>query len=87
MSDPWKPYKDTEGERTAIQAVFDGVATEGQQKACLEAIFNICGLDDLSYRPTSDRDTAFAEGKRFVGLQILKLAKLKAGVTTRKPHG
>ena len=75
---PWLPYKESDVERRAIQAVWDGTATDGQQRAALEAIFQICGLDDLSYRPNSDRDTSFAEGKRFVGLQILKIAKLKA---------
>jgi hypothetical protein len=30
----------------------------------------------LSYRPQSERDTSFAEGKRFVGMQIVKQLKL-----------
>jgi len=36
----------------------------------------ICGTYDLSYRPDSDRDTAFAEGKRMVGLQLVKFSKI-----------
>lgn len=37
-----------------------------------------CNLYDLSYRPGpgGERDTAFAEGRRFVGQQVLKLAKI-----------
>lgn len=60
----------------AIRAVNDGVATPEQQRLALTTIIEeICGYYDLSYRP-SDRDTAFAEGKRFVGAQIVKLTKL-----------
>ena len=30
----------------------------------------------MSYRPDSERDTAFAEGKRHVGTQIVKFLKI-----------
>ena len=78
QKDPWMPFRETDQQRSALQALYDGVANEGQQKVALQAIFELCGLDDLSYRPDSDRDTAFAEGKRFVGLQLYKIAHIKA---------
>lgn len=61
----------------AIIAVHDGVASEEQQKqAFLAIITNVCGHHDLSYRPDEmggERDTAFAEGKRYVATQLMKL--------------
>lgn len=60
----------------AIQALHRGDATADQQKRALDYIITLAGTYDLSYRPESDRDTAFAEGKRFVGLQIVKAINL-----------
>jgi hypothetical protein len=57
----------------ALKALQAGTATpEQQQRALKWLIENACGTYDLSYRPESDRETAFAEGRRFVGLQIIK---------------
>lgn len=57
----------------AIKSLAAGEATPDQQMRALEWIIEAaCGTYDLSYRPSSDRDTAFAEGRRFVGLQIVK---------------
>ncbi|SDH08351.1 hypothetical protein [Pelagibacterium luteolum] len=61
----------------AIRALHEGVANEGQQRRAMEWIIrNACGMYDLSYRPggqDGDRATAFAEGRRFAGLQIAKM--------------
>ena len=63
-------------ELTAIKAVQRGNATEEQQRVAWVCITEkICETYGLSYRP-SQRDTDFAEGKRFVGLQLIKLSKL-----------
>jgi hypothetical protein len=46
----------------------------------LNWIVHICaGAHSMSYRPGADgdRDTAFAEGRRFVGNQILKQTLLR----------
>lgn len=69
------PY--TEPDTMAIKALATGTASEGQQRRALDWIINtLCGTYDLSYRPDSERNTAFAEGKRFVGLQLIKQIKL-----------
>lgn len=61
----------------AIQAVARGDATQGQQERALAWIVEtLCETYGLSYRPESSHETAFAEGKRFVGLQIVKLTKI-----------
>lgn len=75
--DPWKPVDWGVEDAYAVKAVMAGTASEGQQRRAMAFIVNqICGTYDLSYRPTSDRDTAFAEGKRFVGLQCVKFANI-----------
>jgi hypothetical protein len=74
---PWRPAPYEEADVYAIKALAAGVANEGQQQRALGWIVNtLCGTYDLSYRPDSDRNTAFAEGKRHVGNQLVKLTKI-----------
>lgn len=76
---PWHPAAYDELITGAIKALAAGNASEPQQKRALSWIINeVCGTYDLSYRPGADgdRDTAFAEGARFVGMQIVKQTKL-----------
>lgn len=61
-----------------MQALERGEADKDQQQRALQWILRASCIGDLSYRPGSERDTAFAEGKRFVGLQIHKLLILNA---------
>lgn len=76
-SAPWAPPAYELADSTAIKALADGTANpEQQQRALRWIIENACGTYELSYRPTSDRDTCLAEGRRFVGLQIVKMLKL-----------
>lgn len=65
----------------AIKALFSGTADADQQTRAVRWILSCASnMDDLSYRPGPDgaRDTAFAEGKRFVGIQLYKLAHLSS---------
>lgn len=64
----------------ALKAMSEGVASDTQQRLILHEVLNLTGYYDLSYRPDSDRDTAFAEGKRFVGAQIVKMVNLPADI-------
>jgi hypothetical protein len=62
-----------------MKALLAGNANEGQQKRALDWIITkACGTYDMSFRagPDGDRETSFAEGKRHVGNQIIKLMKL-----------
>ena len=77
---PFMPADYSEPDAFAMKALAEGVATEDQQKRALDWIINqCCKTYDLSYRPDSDRDTVFAEGKRYVGNEIIKLIKVKIG--------
>jgi hypothetical protein len=76
---PWHPAPYDEAVTGALKALQSGTANAAQQQRALKWIIEpLCGTYDLSYRPGEDgeRDTAFAEGKRFVGQQIVKQLKL-----------
>lgn len=69
------PY--TRADINAVKGCIAGTADSDQQKRAMKWIIEtVCATYDLSYRPESDRDTAFAEGRRFVGLQLVKALKL-----------
>ena len=74
----WLPANYTSHDVTAIQAVAAGQANADQQKRALQWIMLMAAeINEISYRSDAhggDRETAFAEGRRFVGLQVKKLA-------------
>jgi hypothetical protein len=85
---PWKPVEVNEtpvvgpgylnkADAIAIKAMAQGEATPDQQKRALDAVmYRIACMDDLSFRADDhggERDGAFAEGKRYVALQMKKI--------------
>lgn len=85
---PWKPAKFDNADAAAMQALAAGNASSMQQKRAITWIIDkCCATYDLSYRPgvEGDRDTVFAEGKRSVGLQLVKLIKVKIGLLRSEP--
>ena len=59
---------------SAVQALQRGEADAAQQKQFLAWLINhACATYNQSYQETGDRDTVFAEGRRFVGLTCVKL--------------
>lgn len=85
---PWEPWTGyTAADARAFGAFDRGEATPEQQRRVMAVLIEtLCGYYDLSYRPGDggDRDTAFAEGKRFVGAQIVKLTKINPQALTTK---
>lgn len=80
---PWFPVNWSENIPAvyALKALSEGAADEGQQKLALDYIVHVIAKRyDLPYFPDSDRDSAFAAGKLYVGEQILKLIGMKADV-------
>lgn len=70
---PWVTPAPTLAVSMAIKAIAAGTANDEQQKRAMSWIINtLCGTYDLSYRPNSERDTCLAEGKRLVGLALVK---------------
>jgi hypothetical protein len=80
---PWRPPAYEEADAYAIQALGRGTANMDQQRRALAWIIEKAAATyDMSYRPGAgegDRDTVFAEGRRFVGNQVVKMTKLKIG--------
>ena len=61
----------------AIQALQRGEASSEQQKQALAWIVNQAAATyGQSFQLEGDRETAFAEGRRYVGNQIVKLSKI-----------
>jgi len=85
---PWLPPAYENADVAAIQALARGAATADQQKRALAwVIEQAADTYGMSYRPggvEGDRDTVFAEGRRFVGNQVVKLTKLKMGQLERR---
>ena len=81
---PYAPAVYTDADIAAVQALQRGEATPEQQKRALEWIVNqAAGTYDLEYR-TEPRDHAFVSGRRFVGLQIVKMLKLSLAALNRR---
>lgn len=58
----------------AVQAVYQGTGTPEQQKRAMEwVIKGAAQIGSQSYRAGDSHATAFLEGRRFVGAQILSL--------------
>ena len=74
---PWHPEDYEPGDAYAIQALSRGEATPEQQRRALQwIVVNLARSHDVDFFPDSERDSAFAAGKRSVGLQVLKLMQI-----------
>lgn len=75
--EPWVPPQYDEYDIGTIKALNAGRASEGQQRHAMRLLVEkIAGTYDLSFRPGAtegQRATDFAEGRRFVGLQLVRL--------------
>lgn len=75
--DPWLPVEYTDRDAGSIKALAHGDADEETQRHALRFIVEtLCACYDQSFRPEGDRETCFAEGRRYVGLQIVKMTKV-----------
>lgn len=71
---------------TAFQALQRGDASPDQQKRALDWLIKQgAGTYEFHYYP-SDRDTAFALGRSFVGQQVVKLLTLNLMSLRREQH-
>lgn len=87
---PWKPHPYELADATAFQALAAGTASPEQQRRAITWLVACAGTYDMSYRPgpQGERDSVFAEGKRHVGLQVVKLTRLNVGALRRsEPRG
>lgn len=64
-------------EAASIKAVYAGTASEHQQRVALEWIIKqAANIGGQSFRTGDSHATAFGEGRRFVGAQIMSLLSL-----------
>ena len=74
---PWLPAPYENADIAAIQALAKGEARAEQQIRALTWIVEKAARTyDMTYQPESARDSDFAEGKRYVGNQIVKMTKI-----------
>ena len=84
---PGSPFSGVDSYDLKVVGSIQAIYRTPKGKRALEHIVNVlAGTYDQSYRPGSERDTAFAEGRRFVGLQLVKLIKLNMQLLKDK-HG
>lgn len=88
-SRPWQPPQCDKADISAVKALASGTASSEQQVRAIKWIVeNACMYYDLSFCPGSEdgrRDTDFAEGRRFVGAEIVKMTKLDLAKLTSNP--
>lgn len=87
---PWSPVMNFEdADVFALQALANGNASSGQQQRAIAFIRNaICEGERLSFMPGGEdgrRATDFAEGKKFVAVQIRRFLNMRP--TTVKTNG
>jgi hypothetical protein len=71
----------------ALQALERGDASEEQQQRALKWIVNnAAGTYELAWEPDNERASSFESGRRYVGLEIVKLLKLNLAVFRSKQH-
>ncbi len=79
--DPWLTIEFKPADSNAVAALSRGAATPEQQIRAMEFIVEtICMRGGMSFRPggpEGDRNTAFAEGRRFVGNTIHRMALIQ----------
>lgn len=78
--DPWATPDYTPYDAGCIKALSVGLASSDQQVHALRFVVEtLASTYDQSFRPggaEADRSTIFAEGRRFVGMQLVKLTKV-----------
>ena len=80
-SAPWLLPRLDNADIYALQAVAKGIANEGQQRRAWDYVVRIlCETDRMTFWPGAEdgkRATDFAEGKRWVGVQLRRIEKLR----------
>lgn len=71
----------------ALQALARGDAPPNQQQRALKFIIEtVCETYGLGWHPSGPHEASFAAGRRFPGLQIVKLLRLNLAKLRRDPN-
>lgn len=71
----WRPEQWEKAEASAIQAIVRGNPNADQCARFIKWLTKVTMLYDQTYSPLSDRDSNFAEGRRFIGRRFVILSK------------
>jgi hypothetical protein len=78
---PWQMQRIADADIFALQAVAAGEANAAQQRRAFDCVVRIlCETDRMTFWPGTEdgrRATDFAEGKRWVGLQLRRIEKMR----------
>lgn len=78
---PWQMPRVEDADIFAVQAIAQGIANEAQQKRAYDYVVRVlCEADRMTFWAGGEdgrRATDFAEGKRWVGLQLRRIEKLR----------
>jgi hypothetical protein len=78
---PWQMPRIDDADIFALQAIAGGIASNAQQQRAYEYVVRIlCETDRMTFWPGGEdgrRATDFAEGKRWVGLQLRRIEKMR----------
>ncbi len=70
----------TKPEANALKALYEGTATEHQQRLALSVIVHkFSRAQNLLYLPNDPEGTAFINGRGFVGMKILNIINVPIG--------
>ena len=73
----WLPVERRAADVELVQVLNAGTASADQQRRALAYIINtVCRTYEPSFDPESTRNTDHAEGRRWVGLQLVTMTKL-----------
>ena len=73
----WFACESEAGDIGAAKAMLAGEATPEQQKRFMAwLVNNACGYNEAAWEPDNSHATSFEAGRRYVGIQIIKLTKL-----------
>ena len=87
LENPYAPAKYEAEHASAAQLLVQGECPEHLQKEFMRwLIEDVAGTYDQSYR-VDPYNTAFAEGKRFVGNTVVKMLKLRASKLVEETNG
>lgn len=88
---PWQLAATTDADVFAIQAIAKGIANAAQQQQAYDYVVRVlCETDRMTFWPGGEdgrRATDFAEGKRWVGVQLRRLEKLRPDHRDGTPPG
>ena len=78
---PWQMPQIEDADIFALQAVAKGIANNAQQQRVYEYVVRtLCETDRMTFWPGGEdgkRATDFAEGKRWVGVQLRRIEKMR----------